>query len=70
MSLHVPWEKQQQLQVKNSNEEVMLGITICFKNSNEEIMLGITIDNKLTFDSHKKYMQKNLKKSLCTIDSI
>ena len=48
----------------------MLGITICFKNSNEEIMLGITIDNKLTFDSHKKYMQKNLKKSLCTIDSI
>ena len=31
---------------------IYLNLKMCLKNSKEEVILGITIDNKLTFDIH------------------
>ena len=39
---------------------------VCLENSKEEAILGITIDNKLTFDSHKKHLPKSWSKAECT----
>ena len=36
----------------------MLFDNLCLKNSNEKVMLGITLDNKLTLDSHIKNISR------------
>ena len=46
------------LSIKVDNYEI--------KNSNEEKLLGITFDNKLTFETHVKFMQKSQPKVTCS----
>lgn len=43
---------------KNSNTDNFLFDNLYLNNSNEEVILDITIDNKLTFDSHIKNICK------------
>ena len=47
---------------KNNNNDKFWFDNLCLQNSNEEVILGVTIDNKLTFDSRIKiYVEKLLK---------
>ena len=46
---------------KNSNNDMFWFHNLCLENSNEEVILDVTIDNKLTFDIHKMYEEKLVK---------
>ena len=48
---------------KNSGSGIFKFENMCLDNSKKEVFLGITIDNKLTFDSHKKVSAEKLVKS-------
>ena len=48
---------------KNSDNDKFVFDKAHLENSNEEVILGITIDNKLTFDSHVKIYVEKLAKN-------
>ena len=48
---------------KNSDNDKFVFDKLHLENSNEEVILGITIDNKLTFDSHIKIYVEKLAKN-------
>ena len=51
---------------KNTESDIFKFENACLESSKEEVILGITIDNKLTFDSHKKHLPKSWSKAECT----
>ena len=54
---------------KNSNTDNFLFGNLYLHNSNEEVILDITIDNKLTFDSHIKNICKKAGQKLYALSN-
>lgn len=54
---------------KNSNTDNFLFDNLYLNNSNEEVILDITIDNKLTFDSHIKNICKKAGQKLYALSN-
>ena len=55
---------------KNSDNDKFAFGKLRLENSNEEVILGITIKNKLTIDSHIKIYVKSWLRTLCTIKNV
>ena len=55
---------------KNSNNDRFAFDNLCLENSNEEVILGVTIDDKVTFDSHIKNICRKAGQKLCALSSI
>ena len=55
---------------KNSNNDRFAFDNLCLENSNEEVILGVTIDDKVTFDSHIKNICRKAGQKLCVLSSV
>ena len=54
---------------KNSNNDRFAFDNLCLENSNEEVILGVTIDDKVTFDSHIKNICRKAGQKLCALSA-
>ena len=55
---------------KKTESDIFKFENLCLENIKEEVIFGITIDNKLSFDSHKKHLPKSWSKAECTFWNI
>ena len=62
MPLHVPW--------KNKENDTFNFRNISLKNSQEEVISGLTIDNKLSFDNHVKKIYRKASQKTCGLSRI
>ena len=55
---------------KNKENDTFNFGNISLKNSKEEVILGLTIDNKLSFDNHVKRICRKASKKTCALSRI
>ena len=55
---------------KNKENETFNAGNIYLKNSKEEVILGLTIDNKLSFDNHVKKICRKASQKTCALSRI
>ena len=52
---------------KNKDNDIFNFENISLKNSKEEVILGLSIDNKLSFDNHVKKMCRKASQNACAL---